>query len=498
MRQIILLLTSFLSFSSCSNQNKVENFNVSIRTVVTGKVINPISGEPTIGLAINRIGFGQEEIEVQLDSTGNFKMEFATYVPVDAWISYHTNFLVVLKPGDSLNVEFDASQPDRPEVLETIKFGGKAAETNRLIAIYQKQYFASSLYLFPNSKLGIATRNYEPGIFREFADSVRQEQTKFLNDFIKQYNPDEFVRSWATYNLYENYYDILTFYPNDHRKANLLKQNEWSVPVSYYDYFNEPLSIEKGLQSGDAISGYLNRYLSYMWRLTRDELKFKDKSLIGANVAFDSIALNKVLANTPQGLLRESMITYMFNHFIEDSEIELFENYKPVAENNIHASFLKEPLFEKYEATKGKMLKAEQVASNRIKSLSTFLNGLFSKNQGKVLYVDIWATWCGPCRDEFPYSKQLYDEFSDKVEFIYVCIDSDESSYKNALKKFQLKGTHYFFDKKQSLAIREKLEMNGVPFYILIDQDGNPVNRGYGFRPSEDITREQIVNLIKG
>ena len=499
MKQCILLVAILVVSISCSTESN-KTYNSSARTVVTGKVINRQTDQQTISLFVNRVGFAQEEFETKLDSTGSFEIEFATYVPVDAWLKYQVNTLVILRPADSLYVELDGVHQKRNELLETIKYGGSAAEINKQIGIYQKQYYSSSIYIYDNDKLTIATKNYEPERFREFADSIRQEEKKFLNNFIEQYKPDEFVQSWITYNIYEDYYGILTFYPDDHRKANVLKQSEWTVPISYYDYFSEPLSIEveKGLPSGYAVNDYLDKYLSYMWRLTRDELKdLNRKSSVESTFAFDSIALDKIMKHTPQGLFRETMLTYVFNNFIEKSEIESFDKFKSLAESNIHIAFLRETLFKKYETAKEKIINAEEIAVNRIRSLDTFMNGLFTKSKGKVVYVDIWATWCGPCRAEFPYSKKLHDEFSDKVEFVYMCIDSEEFAYKNTLKKIQIPGVHYFFDSEQSLAIHEKLKFEGVPFYILIDQNGNPVNRGYRFKPSEDETIKRIKDLVK-
>jgi thiol-disulfide isomerase/thioredoxin len=494
---IILLIVSI----SCKTKTK-KTHDSPIRTVVTGRIINPNAEEPHISLAVNWVGFPQEEFETKLDSTGSFKFEFSTYVSVDAWVVYQTNFLVLLQPGDSLHVEFDGTHQDRPELLETISFEGTAAEHNRQIANYQKQYYSSSLYLYANNELYAAIKNYEPDKFREFADSVRGEQKIFLDNFITQFKPAEFVQTWATHSIYKDYYSIMSFYPSEHRKANVLKQSEWSVPISYYDHFKEPLTIEveKGLQSGYAISGYIDNYLSYIWRLTRDELNASnDKSLTESKTQFDSLALNLIIRHTPQGLFRETMITYVFSNFIEYSEIETFEKYKPIAENNIQTAFLREPLFKKYEKAKEKISKAENIEFNGVEILDKFLDGIITNNKGKkIIYVDIWATWCGPCRDEFPYSKILQDEFIDNVDFVFVCIESGENAFKNTIKEFQLKGTHYFLNKEQSRDFSEQLQLNGVPHYILIDQNGKTVSSGFEYRPSEDRTKEKIESLLKG
>ncbi len=501
MKKAILLLTSFVIFVSCSNLKKNEISNIPIRTVVTGKVINSITEEPLVRLALNRVGFEQEEFETELDSTGSFKIEFFTYVPLDAWLVYQTNFQILLNPGDSLNVEFDGSQEDRPELLETVKFAGTSSEKNRQATIFQKLYYSNSLY--ENDELiESANKKYEPEQFKIFADSLRETSSKFLNDYRKNYNPDKTVLSWATIFLQDDYYGNLTFYPSSYRKANVLKQNEWSVPISYYEYFNEKFPIEEGLQNGHAVSSYLDKYLSYIRAITLNKIKndelnnHQNKSIAESENERDSTMLKLIMEKTSSELLREAMLTYVFNSFIEYSMIESFDKYQSIAEQNIHSAFLKEPLFKKHKTTKEKIANAKEIETNRIKTLDSFLNGIVTNNKGKVTYIDIWATWCGPCREEFPYSRKLQDKFSDKIEFVFVCIESEERAYKNTLKEFDLKGTHYFLNKEQSKELREKLQLNGVPHYILIDKNGKTIADGFETRPSEDKTEKEIINLI--
>src|SRR5687767_12697053 len=76
--------------------------------IVAGKVISP-KANSSITLAINWVGFEQQELKVPVDAAGSFVFKFEAYVPTDAWIVYQTNFLILFHPGDSIYVEFDGT-----------------------------------------------------------------------------------------------------------------------------------------------------------------------------------------------------------------------------------------------------------------------------------------------------------------------------------------------------------------------------------------------------
>lgn len=118
--------------------------------------------------------------------------------------------------------------------------------------------------------------------------------------------------------------------------------------------------------------------------------------------------------------------------------------------------------------------------------------------KGKVVYIDVWATWCGPCIAEIPASKKLQQEFSsnDNIQFLNVSIDRNKSEWEKFLTEDKAwKGLHLNIepDKVQSLYTTYKLL--GVPSYIIIDQSGNIVNMKAP-RPSDDKVQEEIRQLL--
>lgn len=123
-------------------------------------------------------------------------------------------------------------------------------------------------------------------------------------------------------------------------------------------------------------------------------------------------------------------------------------------------------------------------------------NGKTSKlsdYKGKVVYIDAWATWCGPCKREIPHLKTLEEEYHGKnVQFISVSTDKDLNAWKNFIAKEQMGGLqlHQSDDPKQSIS--QLYIVNSIPRFILIDEKGNIVNTDAP-RPSSG---DQIRNVL--
>ncbi len=120
--------------------------------------------------------------------------------------------------------------------------------------------------------------------------------------------------------------------------------------------------------------------------------------------------------------------------------------------------------------------------------------------KGKIVYIDVWATWCGPCKAEFPYSVSLQKEFeqNDEVAFLFVSIDSKPQDWKKYLKdENPPKGIHINEVKvKQHPTIHKSYKLWGIPRYILIDRDGNIVSPKAP-RPSSDEIKVMISELVQ-
>lgn len=115
--------------------------------------------------------------------------------------------------------------------------------------------------------------------------------------------------------------------------------------------------------------------------------------------------------------------------------------------------------------------------------------------RGKYVYIDLWATWCGPCRQEVPYLKQLEEKFADaEIVFLGLSVDKDKSKWEEMVKGGSLTGVQLYLGNESSFLDAYRVE--GIPRFILIGKDGVIIDNNMT-RPSESQT-EKTLNSLEG
>ncbi|WGU67676.1 TlpA disulfide reductase family protein [Capnocytophaga canimorsus] len=122
------------------------------------------------------------------------------------------------------------------------------------------------------------------------------------------------------------------------------------------------------------------------------------------------------------------------------------------------------------------------------------LDELFAKYQGKVLYIDIWATWCVPCRKELQYSKENHSTLETMgVIPVYLSIDknSADNQWKTMIKNLKLEGVHI----RANEAFQKELGefVKAIPHYIIVGKDGK-IKEKSAKRPSD---KSQLFEQLK-
>ena len=500
-----LLLFLFVILISCNN-DKNNDYSVPKKVVIAGKVNNLDEGNRDVSLYVNRPGLNQLVVPVKADSSGHFHASFDMYTPSDVWVLYKTNFLVLVQPGDSIYVEFDGQSSQRPQILETIRFGGDGVEVNQDAAKFQYLYFSDPIYTDWDAK-SRATKNYDADRYLMYLDTLQQRIGALYDKFLDEVKPGKVVEIWAKTYIEEDYYDALSFYPMEHLRSNDSLHGKWQVPDDFFDPLLKRLPIEKDmLYSGYALVNFVNRFhYSYARKKIWQEEANKQYTTpegytVGPTDIMDSLTVNGIIKYTPDTLLRQMVLTELFAQNLENSDVRLYEKYKHIADQYIVEPFLKEPLNKMYIDLKQRIENPVMATDAYLKKLENttaqqLFDSVLTANKGKVIYLDCWATWCGPCISEMPNSKKLKEDLEGKdVVFVYLCVDSEEELWKASLAQLQIGGQHYFLSKEQSTDIRKAFDIQGIPHYFLIDQQGVILDKGSHLRPN--IMKEKILGLL--
>jgi thiol-disulfide isomerase/thioredoxin len=421
---------------------------------------------------------------IDIDDAGNFYFKtFHIHKPQRTSIQQNRTQLndLFVAPGYDLTITGDAT--DTKTLYKTKKITGIGAESNqyriKMDYFYATRRDSLGWYEMSLEKLLPYIKN-----LRSVQDSIHRivfnrkpKQDRHFGFFKKMVKIDN--ESMALYYLLTHF--TMNKYGPEQMTA-LVKQHTPKM-------FARGISNDDYMISADYKSWLLTSYLDYNKLLD----KYRDSTLANQ----PDYALNKI-NETFHGKVKDYYLYKVVQSSINGSNsIERLNAARkrtdPIFNSLINPAYKKnlEILFNEKEQQVmqlqvGKPAPAFSLVSNSGKSYQ------LADFKGKVIYIDLWASWCGPCRAEMPNFKQLYSKYkdNDQIAFMGIAVFDGEKEWRKALEE-EKPDWLQLYDKEGIVA--SSYVANAIPKYILIDKKGNVVN----FDAPGPGNETEIQNLIE-
>lgn len=396
---------------------------------ISGKITNPNEDK----ISIIKKGYKKE---IQLNENGEFSDTLKIKAGEYTFYDYRESSALYLEPGFNLEITLDTKEFD-----ETIQYSGIGSGPNNFLA----NYF----------------------MFKEKNTSSNKEMTN------QEYFDNEII----------NYEKALSLLNNStiENENFILKQQQIIFSDHLSNLFNKIGKDYFQYKTTANISQYLDKKV--------DKIDFKNESIFQSSSS-------KIFLNTyfTIGLVSDnSNCLSIYNNELSEQQkkgiinslkrgisfynLDEIESYYNILRKLITDDSAFSAIENKYQ----KILKLQKGNTSPLFNYPD-TNGQYislESLKGKLVYIDVWATWCGPCRAQIPYLKEMEEKYrSKKIEFVSLSIDQpkDIQKWKNMIAEKELKGIQIMADKAWRSSFVIDYIIDGIPRFILVDKSGNIIS----------------------
>ena len=377
---------------------------------------------------------------------------FLMVLPPSASYRWGKNIILLMKPEEKLAIyldtlhtpKFEGDNVNLHQFMYLLKNGSGVERIEQTLREFMENPNASSFYNFINQKI-----ENNIAVLDSLLDNNHIDASSYV--FAKNQTFDDYLFRSANIGLrtdkdYFSKIDSTLFYTDLNK---LFEQYDvvcdWKIS-----------SIDKaklrtmGLISGSKLDLGLDSIYSLSSYLSKDEQERVDASEIIGNLAagqLDSLQLDK-----QRKKYEEAFPNSIYN--------PILNQLKPLNQKDyIFASYSKEDGFHEYGRLK---------TDNLSKIISMFMGGHY-------VFIDFWATWCGPCIKEFGYMND-FETFAKEhnIGILYVSLDYPNAydRWKQRIEDLQLEGLHYFGGQEFANQLSYFQEDRYIPRYVFLDKNG--------------------------
>lgn len=361
------------------------------------------------------------------------------------------------------------------------------ALTNHISKLMQRRFSLRSN--FNKEFLSPAYMSYVDQLFTQMpALFTLSNSTYFLNNYLDYYNGMNQSRTVSSYIEAIRYLNEEKDYPLSEQQKNDLKA---------YEQFHSTRSMGEYIGADSLLIDSLAR--PYKQAALRAETFLKDTLLIQRIMEYQSLfpELVEIKFIKDEFLcfdyvqlspaLKEWKVAQTYYEKFTDEKKALSERSIKLFCSLVNNKYYRDVILkqqeyykslEKEEVLYSESLKTEPLKES--KDADKLFSELITPYKGKIIYLDFWGTWCGPCKSEMKHIPAIKETMKNKdVIFMYLASNSPDKSWRNIIKEYKLTGpnvVHYNLPNEQQNLLEKHFSVNSFPTYILIDKEGNIVD----------------------
>lgn len=500
------LLLLFLLFSCSADRSKNKSiFEKPKKVIITGEIINydPHIDNYFIKIGVDDLFDIQKTTDIEISENGYFEATFESFYPSNYFFYYHNPVPFYAFPGDSIHFVFNNDSLKKEFAhyshLKFIQYSGSFSQMTT-------DYFDYTIFFY-NEVLDWENESILPQQLSEdeYLQYISNTRNRYYNtkakDFITTTKRSKFFEQWLNIEIkYSEFEDLLSY------KTNRLNKGRYTYKENFLpDNFQYILNEENFNEENGVCNWHYRSFLksSRMYisshTLSKDSLEilfqlYKNKDKIKAFKIQE-----KMIQKSSFGFGRDLLMAGLYYQLLEWKDLESFSYFEN--DLKISNSYIKNYLLSQYNELVGfSTSKAPEEVNTH--SETTLNNLVFDSIIGlfpnKVLYIDFWAPWCGPCMGGIEDSKKLKHKFKDKdIVFIYLGYSCSETSWGTTINEKKIKGEHFLLSNNQNSVLSNRFKITGIPRYIIVNKKGVITNSDAPSPYEFETLKKEFESLLK-
>jgi len=446
--------------------------------------------------------FGERNTEIQLkDGKANWLILLSE--PIFISLVYETKaidkeiqYTFLICPGDSLILTIDSNNLEQPYQITGI------GSINNQPMIQPLHNYSDFLDIFSKDSIpdnafsAIVKKN---NLYHEIFDK-----------YLKSYNPTEIFKK--RYSLLLEIYTLCEF-------IEFKGTRQFNIPEQFFrneikwQILEDSLIRQHSFDNDELLDIPIYAYFLPTYLIRVQERCWIHPELI-KQYTNSYTTLNDLL-DDPQNLLRENIVNKHFKgksaEFLyaclfmmsinnkEENLPEIFNRFEQKYPQSQYIIYVQSAIDKIMERRK-RILSDKMILIDKTDSLQT-MNDLLKMFKGQTVLLDMWGTWCGPCRSELSLNADLIKNRFDSTNLTFVYVANNDtkniSKWKELISYYNLVGTHILASENLTKSIMKTIKGTGYPTYLIVRKNGTYIVSEAGFPMNKDILYNELEGALK-